>query len=126
MRPSSEILILPCPLNDDEIRLLGMQLASERPKEEQMDCQMKEFSDQVKANKAKIHARVVDLSSRINLKKEFREVQCAIRYDFAHNEKIWIRRDLNEIVKKEEIPKTELQEEEELGMQPEDTQPERA
>jgi len=110
MRPQKETLILPCQLTEDEIRLYGMKIAEELPKEALLDNELKEFKDQVNANKSKIHAEIMDLTNRVNMKKEYREVECTIKYNFEREEKIWIRLDTGEIVKKEGIPATEMQE----------------
>lgn len=111
MRPAKESLQLPCRLTEQELLVYGMRLAEEQPKVELLDNELKEFKDQVNANKSKVVARIADLSNRINLKREYREVECAVKYDFADNLKIWIRLDTNEIVKQETIPSNEYQEE---------------
>jgi hypothetical protein len=111
MRQSKEVLTVACVLSEQELLRYGMQLAAERPKEEQLDNELKEFADQVKAHKSKIKAVIADLSNRINQKKEYRSVECMIRYDFTRGDKIWIRTDTNEIVKREPIPGPEMQEE---------------
>lgn len=114
MNQKSENLLLPCTLTEEELLQYGLMLAAERPKEELLDNELKEFADQVKANKAKIKTKIVDLSNRINQKKEMRMVECVVRYLYDRNEKIWIRTDTNEVVKREPIPAEELQTEIEL------------
>jgi hypothetical protein len=110
MRSQKETLILPCQLTEDEIRLYGMRIAEELPKEDLLDNELKEFKDQVNARKSKIRAEIMDLTNRVNMKKEYREVECNIKYNFERGEKVWIRLDTGEIVKKEGIPAAEMQE----------------
>lgn len=109
MSEKKENLFLPCILTEEELLNYGLQLAAERPKEELLDGQLKEFTDQVKADKTKIKTRIADLSDRINQKKEMRLVQCSVIYNYERNEKVWIRSDTSEIVKREPIPAEELQ-----------------
>jgi hypothetical protein len=114
MRQQRDTLMVPVSLTEDELLVYGMQLAAERPKEELLDNELKQFADQVKANKTKIRARIADLSNRINQKKEMRQVECTIRYDFTRKEKLWINPTTGEILKREPISQAELQEEMEL------------
>jgi hypothetical protein len=114
MRQQRDTLMVPVSLTEDELLVYGMQLAAERPKEELLDNELKQFADQVKANKTKIRARIADLSNRINQKKEMRQVECTVRYDFTRKEKSWINPTTGEILKREPISQAELQEEMEL------------
>lgn len=110
MRPNRGSLTLPCVLTEEEIRIYGMQLAEELPKKKLLENELKKFKDQVNADISEISARVDELTNRINLKKEFRLIECAIKYDFPKNQKIWIRLDTGEIAKTTTIPTEDLQE----------------
>jgi hypothetical protein len=110
MRQQKDAMILPCPLSDEELKKYGMRIAELEPKIDLLDNELKEFKDQVNANKSKIRTEIMDLSNRVNLRKEYREVTCNVKYDFERGDKIWLRLDTGEIVKKEDIPAAEMQE----------------
>lgn len=110
MRPTNETLTLPCILSMEDLLNYGMLLAEELPKKALLEGELKKFKDKVNADLSEVATRIDDLTNRINSKKEFRLVECAVTYDFGKNQKFWTRLDTGEIAKTTAIPETELQE----------------
>ena len=111
MRPTEDTLTLPCILNDQEKIEYGLQQAEALQKMEEAENKKKEFDSQIKADIEKYETRAHEIGHKLTSRKEYREVECLIVYDFTNKTRVWIRKDTKEEAKNDIIPEEMLQEE---------------
>jgi hypothetical protein len=111
MRKTKEILQLECILTDQEKLTYSKQLSENVSKKTRQEEHLKSYQTQVKADIALCDAIINSLAEKLNMGKEYRPVECEVKYDFKKKERVWVRRDTGEIAKQDIIPEKELQEE---------------
>ena len=114
MRPVKEMLTLPCMLTNDEKIVYGLEQAESLQKMEEAENKKKEFDAQIKADIEKHEAKAHEIGHKLTSGKEYREVECTIKYDFKEKVRVWIRKDNGEEAKQDIIPEEMLQEEMDL------------
>lgn len=105
---------LECTLTDQEKLAYSKTLSENVSKKARSEESLKSFQTQIKAEITSCEAQINLLAEKLNTGKEYRMVECEIRYDFKMKEKKWIRTDTGEVAKQEVISEEELQEEMEL------------
>lgn len=114
MRLTKETRTLECILTDAEKLKYGAEMAELHYKKSRAEDQLKSIQSAIKADIAAHEAKINDLSQKISTGREYREVQCAIVYDWDRKVKSSIRNDTGEIAHEDIIPDRELQEEMDL------------
>ncbi|MBN1253958.1 MAG: hypothetical protein JXA50_01620 [Deltaproteobacteria bacterium] len=115
MRKTQDALHLECILTDQEKLAYSKTLSENVSKTARAEEALSSFQKQMKAEIASCEAQINMLAEKINTGKEYRMVECEIRYDFKMQEKKWIRSDTGEVAKQDIISEEELQEEMKLG-----------
>ena len=113
-RRTKETLTVECVLTDEEKLKYSKELSESVSKMQRANDSLKSFSTQIKSEIASCEAKINALADKLNSGREYRSVECQIKYDFDKKEKIWIRSDTAEIAKTDIITEKELQEEAEL------------
>lgn len=103
---------LPCKLTVEELIQKGVELCDMHTKAEQLE---KEFDGIKKHYKSQIEdaeKKVLEMRDQIQTRREYRQVECSIAYDFDDKKKkVYYRNDTGEIVREVPISEHELQEE---------------
>lgn len=111
MRLTKENLMLECILTDKE-RLDYSKVLSEKISEGQrLNDNLKSVQTQIKAEIVACEGIINSIADKLNTGKEYRSVECEIKYDFKKKTRKWIRKDTGKIVKEGIIPDEEMQEE---------------
>lgn len=114
MRQKKQSLSLQCVLTDQE-KLNCSQVQNQAIEQKaNTEAELKSFSTQKKAEIASSDAIISLQYQKISTGKEYRMIECEIRYDFDAKIKQWVRLDTGEIAKQDIITEDELQEEIEL------------
>ena len=110
-RPEKCTLTLECILSDAELKEAGKLLAEAVRKTEEVEGRKESFMSQIKADLAEAQAVVLKQSALVSSEKEFRAVQCDIKWDFKKGTKTITRADTKAVVRVDEISDMERQEE---------------
>jgi len=111
MRPTSQELELECILTDKERLQYSKGLSETISAKARAEESLKSFQTQKKAEITGFEAKINLLADKLNTGREFRLVECKIKYDFKKREKNWVRKDTGEIVRIARIHEEEMQEE---------------
>lgn len=102
-------LELECHLTDAEKLAAGKELGDALEDMRRIEERLASFKAQVKAEASQKQAEIGILSQMLNTGRQYRSVDCEIRYDWAASSKTWIRLDTGEIVKVQGISDHERQ-----------------
>lgn len=111
MRRTKENLHLECILTDKEKLAYSKELSEKITAKARAEESLKSFQTQKKAEIAGCEATINLLADRINTGREFRLVECEIKYDFKEKIRTCTRTDTGEVVRETPIPEEEMQEE---------------
>ena len=111
MRKTKENLHLECILTDSEKLDYSKTLSENVSKRARAEEHLKSFQTQIRAEITACDATINMLAEKLNTGKEYRMVECEIKYDFEKKERTWTRKDTGEIAQQDIIPEKELQEE---------------
>lgn len=110
-RKTSEKMTVECSLTISEKLDCSESLAKLLRDRETKEDRKKAFNSQIKAEIDGFDAEINILTSKITTGTEFRDVDCAIEYDWKSKVRTWIRQDTFVEVKQDIIPESLLQEE---------------
>ena len=110
-RRTKETLTVECVLTDEEKLKYSKELSENISRKQRSEDSLKSFSTQVKSEIASCDAKINAFADKLNSGREYRSVECLVKYDFDKKEKVWIRSDTGEIAKTDIIFEKELQEE---------------
>ena len=110
-RRTKETLTCECVLTDDEKLKYSKELSESISKKQRADDSLKSFSTQIKSEIASCEAKIDALADKLNSGREYRAIECSVKYDFDKKEKTWVRLDTGEIAKTDIITEKECQEE---------------
>jgi len=114
MRKTKEKLTLECILTDQEKLVYSKQLAENLSKKQRAEDTLKSFKTQKTAEITGLDAEINLKVDKINSGREYRDVECAIFWDWDRKVKVWTRTDTGEVAKEDIIEEHEWQEEAEL------------
>lgn len=115
MRRTKENRSLICKLTDAELKEYSKKLAESISEKARVEDDLKSFSTQSKAKIQGCDATINLLSEKINTEREYRMVECEIKYDFKKMEKKIVRKDTGEVIDTDIISEEEKQEELEVN-----------
>lgn len=102
---------LECDLRDDELLKYSQEMAEYLSKKSGAEAQKKSFNAQIGSVIAECEEHLNLLGNKIRSKKEYRDVECRIEYDWDRKIKTWYRNDTNAFVYEDVITIDDLQEE---------------
>lgn len=100
---------LPVSLNDEECRAAGKELGELHKLFKAKEAEMKSVAKTYKAELAELDAKINPLSDKVITGEEYVDVPVEIRYFWDRNEKVSVRMDTEEVIKRTAIPKEEMQ-----------------
>jgi hypothetical protein len=111
MRKTKDNLVLECVLTDKEKLDYSKTLSEKITEKQRLEESLKSVQTQMKADITSCEGTINSIADKINTGKEYRHVECEIKYDFKKGMKRWIRIDTGKEAKVETIREDELQEE---------------
>lgn len=115
MKQKRETLRLECNLTESELLRYSDDMSKALIQVKNQESILNDAKISAKNNIGFLEENIGILSVKVSEKKETREVDCIIQYDYKNNRKTWIRTDTNEIVKQKSIPDEERQQEMEFA-----------
>jgi hypothetical protein len=109
-RKTKETLQCACVLTDTEKLAYGLELAEKAAEAARKTANLAAYSKQIKGEIGTLQDQMANLSEKLNTGKEFRPVECLVRYDWENKVRKWIRTDTMEEEKNDIIPEEDLQE----------------
>lgn len=97
-------------LTDQEVLHYGNQLANSLNKKGELENTLANFKTDMKAQITKAESEISMFRTRVHSRKEYRDVECKIIYDWKNKTKVWVRLDTGEEAKSDIIPESEYQE----------------
>lgn len=113
-RKEKETFYLEVELTPEELRECSNLMADAWRQKSRSEENLKSVSTQIKSEITAAEAKINKYAEMVNSRKEFRDVECRIEWDFTAKVKTYIRVDTNAIVKVVPISESELQEEIEI------------
>lgn len=107
---TNDKLRLECNLTSDELLEYGRLLSETIVEKNRADSTLASFQRQQKATIAALEAKVALFSDKINTRREYRDIDCVVLYDWDANKVTWTRKDTGEVVKERKIEDDERQE----------------
>lgn len=102
---------LACTLTEKEVLKYSKELSQMLSTKNAQESELANFQKQAKAKISQTEGRIGELSEKVYSEKEFREINCEWRYDFAIGTKQLFRTDNGELIDTEIIAEYEKQEE---------------
>ncbi len=100
---------LVCKLNNEELLAYSKELSSALSEKTRQEGILESFKSQVKAKIQEQEAKINLLSEKVYSEKEYREIDCEWRYDFADGFKHLWRKDTGDQVDVSKIEESEKQ-----------------
>ena len=101
---------LECVIEEEKLRNYAKDLADVTKKKMRMEDQKRSFTKQIGAELEACSAQINLLSDKVSTGKEYRDIECAIEYDWERKEKAIVRIDTGDVVSTDIIKEDELQE----------------
>jgi hypothetical protein len=109
-RKVKETRKLECVLKDSEKLVYSKELSDTFREKDAEEESLKSYSTQAKAAIQGCVEKMKLLSLKLSSGKEYRDVVCAVAYDWEKGTRTYIREDTGEIVDTDIIPETDIQE----------------
>lgn len=90
-------LYLECILSDQEKLSYSKELGENITLKSRSEEALKSFSTQKKAEIAGHEAKINLLADKINTGREYRDIECEIKFDWEEKTKSWLRKDTGEV-----------------------------
>lgn len=113
-RKENDVMYLEVELTPDELRECSNLMADAWRKKNQAEEKLASTSKMIKSEISEAEARISKYAEMVNARKEYRDVEVRIEWNFDAKTKTFIRVDTNAIVKTVAISDSELQEELEI------------
>lgn len=101
-------LYLECLLSDAEKLTYSKDLGEQITLKTRSEEALKSFSTQKNAEITGHEAKINLLADKINTGREYREVECEIKFDWEEKTKSWVRKDTGEVAKVENMTEDEI------------------
>lgn len=101
-------LYLECILSDQEKLVYSKDLGENITLKSRSEEALKSFQTQKKAEISGHEAKINLLADKINTGREYREVECDLKFDWEEKTKSWVRKDTGEVAKVEEMTDDEI------------------
>lgn len=111
MRVTKTKMTLECKLTEAELKDYSKQLAEAISKKNRIEAEMETYKAQKKGEVQQVDGVIQVMSEKVNSEKEWRYVECEIKFDFGAGIKSYIRKDTGEECKTEIISEEERQDE---------------
>lgn len=108
MKPN--YLYLECTLSDAEKLIYSKDLGENITFKVRAEESLKSFSIQKKAEITGHDAKINLLVNKINTGREYREVECEIKFDWEEKLKSWVRKDTGEVAQVHNMTEDEIEE----------------
>lgn len=100
---------LECRLTEAELKASAKTLGESLRQVRTLEAQLDTFKSQMKAQLTQQEGIVAEHANRINSEKEFRSVECEVKFDYQEGFKTTTRKDTGEEIRKDKITDEERQ-----------------
>jgi hypothetical protein len=101
--------LLQCELNDQDILGYSRDMAGMQQTKNELEEKKKEVTKEFGLKISRAENNMAELANKIRTRKEIRNVNCYWEYDWTEGEKILVRKDTAEVIRRETITASERQ-----------------
>lgn len=109
LKTRTRVQPLPCKLDDNEVRLRGIELAEAAKRHIDLQDEKKESAKNFKAQIDATNRDIARLKDSVRHAVEVRDIECELQYDFYMGKVTVVRKDSGEVIEVRAMTPTEAQ-----------------